>query len=214
MSDVIDQARQEVAALRNRITTLDDDALDLVIRKARSHHKWTDRPVSDGQLRQIFEIAKYAPTAFNSNPMRIVFVRSAEAKARLAPALAGPNVEKMETAPVTAILAYDTAFYDHFGKLHPHKAEVADKFRNNAAKAEESAFRNSSIQGAFFIIGLRALGLDAGPMSGFDNAKVDEEFFKGTSLKSNFLCNIGYADEAGLFQRLPRFDFDDICEVI
>jgi len=214
MSDVIDQARQEVATLRNRITTLDDDALDLVIRKARSHHKWTDRPVSDEQLQQIFEIAKYAPTAFNSNPMRIVFVRSAEAKARLAPALAGPNVEKMETAPVTAILAYDTAFYDHFGKLHPHKAEVADKFRNNAAKAEESAFRNSSIQGAFFIIGLRALGLDAGPMSGFDNAKVDEEFFKGTSLKSNFLCNIGYADEAGLFQRLPRFDFEEVCEVI
>lgn len=214
MNDVVEQARREVADLRNRITALDDDTLDLVIRKARSHHKWTGQPVSDAQLRQIFEIAKYAPTAFNSNPMRIIFVRSAQAKARLAPALAGPNVEKMENAPVTAILAYDTAFYEHFGKLHPHKAEVADKFRKNAAKAEESAFRNSSIQGAFFIIAVRALGLDAGPMSGFDNASVDEEFFKGTSLKSNFLCNIGYADEIGLFQRLPRFDFDEICEII
>jgi 3-hydroxypropanoate dehydrogenase len=214
MNDVIERARQEVAELRSRITMLDDDALDLVVRKARSHHKWTDRPVSDAQLRQIFDIAKRAPTAFNSNPMRIVFVRTQESKARLAPALTGPNVPKMEAAPVTAILAYDMKFYEHFGKLHPHKAEVAEKFRSSAAKAQESAFRNSSIQGAFFIIAVRAIGLDAGPMSGFDNAVVDEEFFKGTSLKSNFLCNIGYADEAGLFQRLPRFDFEEICDIV
>jgi len=199
MNDIVTEARNEISDLRRRITTLDDDGLDLIIRQARSHHMWQDRPVSGEQLREIYEITKCAPTAFNSNPLRILFVRSPEAKARLAPALAPTNVPKMESAPVTAILAYDTAFFEHFAKLHSHKAEVADKFRNDDAKAEESAFRNSSIQGAFFIIAVRAIGLDAGPMSGFNNAIVDREFFEGTSLKSNFLCNIGYADENGLF---------------
>lgn len=214
MNDIVAQAQQEIVEIRKRINALDDNSLDLIIRKARSHHKWTDRHVSDEQLHQIFEISKYAPTAFNSNPMRIIFVRSPESKDRLAPALAGPNVEKMQGAPVTAILAYDTEFFTHFGTLHPHKPEISDKFRDNPEKAEESAFRNSSIQGAYFLIAVRALGLDAGPMSGFDNAKVDEEFFTGTPLKSNFLCNIGYADETGVFQRLPRFEFEDICEII
>jgi len=214
MTDVVQLARKEVSDLRRRITTLDDDGLDLIIRQARSHHMWQDRPVSDEQLHEIYEITKCAPTAFNSNPLRILFVRSPEAKARLAPALAPTNVPKMESAPVTAILAYDTAFFEHFAKLHPHKAEVADKFRKDDAKAEESAFRNSSIQGAFFIIAVRAIGLDAGPMSGFYNAVIDREFFEGTSLKSNFLCNIGYADENGLFQRLPRFEFEEVCQVL
>jgi len=214
MNDEVAAAHAEIRDVRSRLQRLDDNSLDLIIRNARSHNGWQDRPVSDEQLHELYELACFAPTANNSQPSRILFVRSDEAKARLAPALAPGNVVKLEAAPVTAIIAFDTAFYEHFDRTFPHKPEFKAKFAADPDKAAETAFRNSSMQGAFFINAARALGLDTGPMSGFNNAKLDAEFFAGTTLRSNFLCSIGYGDETALFQRLPRLDFDEVCQIL
>ena len=206
-------AREEVRALRERVTTLDDDALQLILTGARSHYAWRDIQVSGEQIQQIFDIVKMGSTSMNSCPARFVFVRSREGKERLEKSLKPANVGKMIGAPVTAIIAYDTEFWQELPKLFPHE-DRRHLFEGKTEYCEDTAFRNSTLQGAYFMIAARAIGLDIGAMSGFSNKIVDEEFFADTTLKSNFLCNIGYADEAALFQRLPRFTFDDVCSYV
>jgi len=206
-------AQEAVRALRSRISSLDDPAIDLILRDARSHYAWTDRPIDDEILQSLFEITIAGPTSMNTCPSRFVFVKSNEGKARLAKSLKPKNVEKMRDAPVTAIIAWDPLYWQRLDFLFPHE-DRKPFFEGKEEYAVETAFRNSTLQGAYFMIGARALGLDVGAMSGFSNAIVDEEFFSENGWKSNFLCNIGYADETALFQKLPRFAFDDICEVI
>ncbi len=203
-------AQEDVRELRRRISQLDGDAIGLILTRARSHYAWTERPVTDGQLRAIYDIARMGSTSMNGCPARFVFVKSTDGKARLAKALKPANLRKMEDAPVTAIIAYDPEFWRELPRLFPHE-DRRGHFAGKPDYAEETAFRNATLQGAYFIIAARAIGLDTGPMSGFSNEIVDAEFFAGTSVKSNFLCNIGYADESALFQRLPRFEFDDVC---
>ena len=179
---------------------------------ARTHHAWQDRPVADGLLHEIYDLTKWGPTSANSSPMRIVFVKSKSAKEKLLPAVTGSNVEQVRAAPVTAIIAYDQKFYDQLPTLFP-AYDMRPMFASNPSMSEQTAFRNGSLQGAYFILAARALGLDTGPMSGFDNAKVDQIFFENTSWKSNFLCNIGYGDAAKLHPRGPRLSFDEACVI-
>ena len=178
--------------------------------EARTHHAWQNSEVADGLLREIYDLGRWGPTSANSLPMRIVFVKSKSAKEKLLPAVAGGNVEQVRAAPVTAIVAYDQKFYDQLPTLFP-AFDARSLFASNPALSEQTAFRNSSLQGAYLILAARALGLDAGPMSGFDNAKVDQAFFENSSWKSNFLCNIGYGDAAKLHPRGPRLGFDQAC---
>lgn len=180
--------------------------------EARTHHGWQDKEVADGLLREIYDLAKWGPTSANSSPMRIVFVKSKSAKEKLMPALMGSNVEQVRAAPVTAIIAYDQKFFEHLPALFP-AFDMRSMFVGNPSLSEQTAFRNSSLQGGYFILAVRALGLDAGPMSGFDNAKVDQAFFEKSSWKSNFLCNIGYGDAAKLHPRGPRLGFDQACVI-
>lgn len=191
---------------------LDGHGLDLLFRAARAHKAWQQRPVSDEDLRRIYEIFKFGPTSLNCNPARLIFVRSREAKARLIATCSPSNADKVAAAPVTAIIGYDTKFFAHLPRLFP-EADPA-RFSGNAALSETYAFRNGTLQGAYLLIAARALGFDVGPMSGFDNARVDAEFFSGTSVKSNFLCNIGYADAAAVGPRPMRFEFDEICTLL
>jgi 3-hydroxypropanoate dehydrogenase len=163
-------------------------------------------------LKKVYDLMKFAPTSANCSPLRIVFVKTKEAKARLKPCLMDGNVEKTMTAPVTAILAQDINFYDHLPMLFP-PADAKSWFVGNEALIKETAMRNSSLQGAYFIIAARACGLDCGPMSGFDQEKLNQEFFKGTSIKANFLCNLGYGDKTKVFPRSPRFNFEDVCKI-
>jgi 3-hydroxypropanoate dehydrogenase len=191
-------------------TPISVSSIQQLFTEARTHHGWHDKPVDDGLLREIYDLAKWGPTSANSLPMRIVFVKSKSAKEKLVPALIGSNVEQVQTAPVTAIIAYDQKFYDQLPTLFP-AFDIRPMFVSNPSLSEQTAFRNSSLQGAYFILAARALGLDAGPMSGFDNAKVDQAFFEESSWKSNFLCNIGYGDAAKLHPRGPRLSFDQAC---
>jgi len=192
---------------------LSDDGLDLLFRNARTHRHWRDRPVSDVLLQALYELARLGPTSGNCNPMRIVFVRSPEAKARLKPALESGNVGKTMAAPVTAIIGYDLRFDEHLERLNPPLA-ARGGFAVSPQVAATTAFRNGTLQGAYFIIAARALGLDCGPMSGFDNAKVDAVFFPDGRIESNFLCNLGYGDADKLRPRRPRLDFDDACQIL
>jgi len=204
-----------------------DDVLDLLFRKARTHSAWLPKPVPDALLRELYDVVKWGPTSANSSPARFVFLRSAAAKERLRPALSAGNVAKTMAAPVTVIVAYDLKFYEKLPKLFPHNPAMRDNFANNPQLVEETAKRNSSLQGAYLILASRALGLDCGPMSGFDNAKVDEEFFAAGKcedcgeeffpaghVKSNFLCNIGYGDASKLNPRSPRLDFSEACSLM
>jgi 3-hydroxypropanoate dehydrogenase len=195
----------ETAANDQRI---DDAALDRLFLSARTHNGWQPRAVPEALLRQAVDLAKMAPTSANTSPLRIVFVRSKAGKERLKPALAPGNLEKTMAAPVTAIIGQDLSFPDHLPRLFPHM-DLKPMFVGNDSLIADTAFRNSSLQGAYFILALRAVGLDCGPMSGFDNAKVDAEFFAGTSIRSNFLCNIGYGDPTKLFPRSPRLEFEE-----
>jgi 3-hydroxypropanoate dehydrogenase len=193
--------------------SLDDHALDQIFREARTHIAWLDRPVSDELLRQAVELAKMGPTSANCLPMRIVFVRSKEAKERLRPALAPGNVDKTMAAPATTIIGYDLEFCELLPRLFP-RSDIRQAFVGKPDLIKDTAFRNSSLQGAYFILALRSPGLDTGPMSGFDNAKVDAEFFSGTAVKSNFLINIGHGDPAKLFPRSPRLTFEEIARIV
>jgi 3-hydroxypropanoate dehydrogenase len=208
------RAQQAIAEQRQRLRTLDAAGLDLILREARTHNGWTSEPVSDETLRQLFDVMKMGPTSANCSPARIVFVRSDAAKQRLAPALSSGNRTKTMAAPVTAILGYDLHFYDQLPFLFPHDKSARSWFTSSEKLAHETAFRNATLQGAYFIIAARALGLDAGPMSGFDNAKVDAEFFAGTTVKSNFICSLGLGDPSKVFKRSPRFRFEDVCQVL
>ena len=188
--------------------------LEQIFLEARTHNKWQDKPVPDELLRQLVDVMKMGPTSANQSPARIVFVKTPEAKKRLEPHLSEGNRAKTMTAPVCAIIGYDMKFYDHLPKLFPH-ADARSWFAGKPDQiVETSAFRNGTLQGAYFIVAARALGLDAGPMSGFDNAGVDREFFAGTSVKSNFLCNLGYGDPAGLYPRSPRFSFEEMATIV
>lgn len=210
----LDEARNEaqaaVRALRERKTRLDQDSLDLILTDARSHYAWMDKPVSLDLLHRLHEITAAGPTSMNTCPARFIFVTSREGKERLAKSLKDKNIDKMMAAPVTAIIAHDLEFWRDLPYLFPHE-DRRPHFEGKPEHSEITAFRNGTLQGAYFMIAARALGLDVGAMSGFSNAVVDEEFFKGTTLRSNFLCNFGYADESALFQKLPRFDFDKVC---
>lgn len=192
---------------------LDDAGLDLILREARTHLGWRNEPIPDEKLRELFDLMKMGPTSANCSPARIVFVKSPEAKQRLLPALSKTNAAKTMVAPVTAIIAYDTKFYDHLPFLFPNPT-ARSWFAHDEKVALETAFRNSTLQGAYFIIAARAIGLDCGPMSGFDNAKVDAEFFAGTTFKSNFICSIGRGDPAALPERPQRFAFEQVCQIL
>jgi len=192
---------------------LDDRSLDIIFREAHTHSAWLDKPVSEALLHQIYDLIKWAPTSANSSPARIVFVRSAEAKQRLLPAMSPGNADKTRSAPVTAIIAHDLEFYEKLPKLFP-QADARSWFAGNQPLIDTTAFRNGTLQGAYLILSARALGLDAGPMSGFDNAKVDKEFFPGGKVRSNFLVNLGYGDHAKLFPRNPRLTFAEAAQIL
>jgi len=191
---------------------IDSKALDQMFFEARTHNEWQDRPVSDELLKELFDILRWAPTSANCSPARIVFLKSPEAKARLLPALIEGNVEKTRTAPVTAIIGHDLEFHEHLPRLFPH-TDARSWFAGNQPLIEATAFRNGSLQGAYLIMAARALGLDCGPMSGFDADKVNEAFFPDSSVRVNFLCNLGQGRPEALFPRSPRFSFDDVCRI-
>lgn len=188
-------------------------ALEALFRAARTHYKWTDEPVSDATLRELYELLRLGPTSANCSPGRFLFLRTRQAKERLAPALSRGNLKKTMTAPVTAIVAYDPHFHEHLPRLFP-SADARAWFAGNAALAEETACRNGTLQGAYLIMAARAMGLDCGPMSGFDRAKVDEIFLAERGWKSNFLVNIGHGDPADQRPRAPRLDFDEACGLL
>src|SRR4051794_20476886 len=207
---------------------LNDAALDQLFREARTYNAWQDRPVSDETLRQLYDLMKWAPTSANMSPARIFFLRTREAKERLRPALMAGNVEKTMAAPVTAIIGYDELFYENLSRLYPQIPNYRDVFANSPQLADVSAFRNGTLQGGYLILAARSLGLDCGPMSGFDNEKVDQEFFPVSAavqaaateveplgrIKSNFLCNLGYGDPAGVYPRNPRLTFEEACRLL
>ncbi len=192
---------------------LDDKAIDKILRAARTHNGWLDKPVTDDQLRAIYDLAKWGPTSANTQPARFVFVRTPAGKERLRPALSAGNTEKTMSAPVTVIVAYDTQFYEHLPKNFPHDQTAIHWFKGEGKEvvASTTAFRNGTLQGAYLMIAARSLGLDCGAMSGFNNAVVDENFFPDGRFKTNFLCNIGYGDESKIFARSPRMAFEDAC---
>jgi 3-hydroxypropanoate dehydrogenase len=202
---------------------LSEDGLDLLFRNARSHNVWRDQAVSDATLRTLYDLVRWGPTSANSCPARILFLRSPEAKQRLLPALNPGNVEKTLQAPVTAIIGYDLDFHEQLPRLFPHNPGVRDWFAGQPQLIQTSAMRNSSLQGGYFILAARALGLDCGPLSGFDEAKVDQAFFANGQhhghftagrVKSNFICNLGYGDHAQLFPRSPRLSFEEACVLL
>lgn len=189
-----------------------DAALDQLFRTARTQNAFQDRPVEDSQLRALYDLLKWGPTSANNSPARFVFVKSADAKQKLAPALSEGNLAKTMAAPVTVIVGFDEDFHEKLPYLFPH-TDAKAWFEGPREGRHEAAFRNGTLQGAYLILAARALGLDAGPMSGFDNAKVDAAFFAGTAIKSNFLVNLGYGDPAGVFPRLPRLSFDEAARI-
>ena len=190
-----------------------DQAFDVIFRAARTANAWQDKPVSDDLLKKIYDDMKFGPTAANSCPLRIIFVKTPAAKARLKPVMDEANLAKTMAAPVNAIFAYDTKFYDQLPKLFPH-ADARSWFVGEEKMSMETAFRSSSLQGAYFMIAARAHGLDCGPMSGFNNNMLDKEFFPDGQYKSNFICNLGYADHSRAFPRLPRLGFDEACKIV
>jgi 3-hydroxypropanoate dehydrogenase len=207
---------------------LNEDGLNLLFREAHTYSRWLDTPVSDETLRALYDLMKWAPTSMNCTPARILFLRTPAAKQRLLPALASGNIEKTLAAPVTAILGYDYDFYEQISRLFPQYPNAREMFANAPEVSEITARRNGTLQGGYFILAARALGLDCGPMSGFDNAKVDEEFFgagrevdaaeleffTAGHIRSNFLCNLGYGDAAGYYPRNPRLKFDEVCKLL
>lgn len=191
---------------------LDTAALAQLFTEARTYTTWRKQDVPDALLRELVTLMRWAPTSANCSPVRIVFVTSSEAKSKLKPLLMEGNVEQTMSAPATAIIGHDMEFYEHLPRLYPH-ADARSWFAGKPDFIATSAFRNGTLQGGYLILAARALGLDCGPMSGFDNAGVDAAFFSGTTVKSNFLCNLGYGDPAGLYPRSPRFNFDEIARI-
>ena len=193
---------------------MSQDFLDKLFLRARTHYSWKNKNIDEKILQNLYDLVKNCPTSANSEPMRIVFLKSKESKERIKPFLTEGNVEKTLTASVVTIIAYDSKFYEYLPKLFPHNPGMKKVLSNPPEKAEATAFRNSTLQGGYFMLAARALGLDVGPMSGFDNAGVDKEFFPDGEFKSNFLCNLGYGDETKLLDRLPRFEFSEVCKIL
>ena len=192
---------------------LNDAGMDLIFRNARTQNAWLDKPVPEVTLRAVYHLMRNGPTSANSSPARLKFLTTPEAKARLKTSLSQGNMEKTMSAPVCAIVAYDTQFNELLPQLFPHEPDAKTWFENEAVR-ETTAFRNSTLQGAYLMIAARSLGLDCGPMSGFDNAALDKEFFPDGRCKSNFLCNIGFGDPSALFPRSPRLEFEEACEIL
>jgi len=193
---------------------VNDEALDILFRKAHTHRAWREGQVTPQMLMAVYDLARWAPTTTNTNPGRFYFIVSPEAKERLKPHLTKGNVEQTMKAPATAIIAYDLKFYEEMSKLSPNPNARDSWMQKSAVEIEAAAFRNSSLQGGYFIMAARAIGLDCGPMSGFNNASLDKEFFSGTSIKSNFLCNLGFGDETNVRPRAGRLEFDDACKIL
>jgi len=193
---------------------LDDAALDQLFRAARSHNGWLPTAVEDALLEQVYALMKLGPTSVNGSPARVLFLRSEAAKARLLPAVNPGNADKVRSAPVVAVIGYDLQFHQHLPQLFPHNPASAALFANNAALAETTAFRNSSLQGAYLMLAARALGLDCGPISGFDAAAVNSEFFPEGRVRVNFICNLGYGDHSKIFPRSPRLSFEQACALL
>jgi len=213
--DTKDLAAQETfRRLKEEVSRADPATLRLILTDARTQNVWQKRDVADDLLKEIYQIMKMGPTSANCCPARIVFLKSQAGRERLRPALKPNNIDKTMSAPVTAIIAHDTAFWKHAETMFPQNPGAQLTFKDNPTGSGIAAFRNGSLQGAYFLIAARAVGLDCGPMSGFDNALVDDEFFPDTTLKSNFLCNLGYGDPSKTFKRLPRFDFEEVCEIL
>ena len=194
--------------------TIDAAGLDLLFHEARTHNKFSEEPIPDETLHELYETLKFGPTSANSSPARFLFLRTREAKERLAPALSSGNLAKTMAAPVTVIVAYDPKFYEKLPKLFPHNQDATSWFTSNDALAATTAFRNGTLQGGYLIIVARAMGLDTGAMSGFDNDKVDQEFLTGYGWRSNFLVNLGKGDWSGVFPRSPRLSFDEACVML
>ena len=209
----ISKAQETFSKIKEDANLLSDKQLDLLFGQARSMNGWKDQDVSNEILYSLYELTKMGPTSTNSCPARFVFIKSDEMHEKIKPALLPNNVDKCMTAPVITIIGYDLDFSDHMGKLFPHM-DVAPMYKGNSDMNFATAFRNSSLQGAYLMVVARALGLDCGPMSGFNNELVDEQFFSGTNIKSNFLCCLGYGDPSKIFFRLPRFDFDEVCKIV
>ncbi|HEY4547022.1 MAG TPA: malonic semialdehyde reductase [Pedomonas sp.] len=190
-----------------------DRDLDILFRTARTPRVWQDKPVTEVQLRALYDLMALAPTAMNCGPARIVFAHTQDARDALADCVSGSNKDRVRTAGAVAIIGQDEAFYDKLPQLFPHMPTARDMFAGNAALTQETILRNSSLQGAYLIMAARSLGLDCGPMSGFDAAKVDAAFFEGTSIKTNFICCLGYGDDTALHPRLPRLSFEDACQI-
>ena len=209
----VEKAQNEFSELKNNSNNLTDDQLNLLFGQARSMNGWKDQDVSDDMLYSLYELTKMGPTSTNSCPGRFVFIKSQKMKEKIKDALLPNNVDKCMTAPVITIIGYDLDFSDHMSKLFPHM-DVAPMYKGNSDMNFATAFRNGSLQGAYLMIIARAMGLDCGPMSGFNNELVDELFFKDTNIKSNFLCCLGYGDPSKIFFRLPRLDFDEVCKII
>ena len=206
-------AQASLRQLKKDIQTAEPATLRLLLTEARTINTWTNQEVSVETLKEIYEIMKMGPTSANNCPARLIFLKSSDAKERLRKALKPNNIDKTMNAPITTIIGYDIDFWKHAEKTFPQNPATQQAFKNNPSGSQIAAFRNGSLQGAYFIIACRALGLDCGPMSGFDNALVDEEFFVGTTFRSNFLCNLGYGDVSGTFKRLPRHEFDEVCKI-
>jgi len=194
--------------------TIDAAGLDLLFREARTHNKWHEEAVSDETLHELYDLLKQGPTSANCSPARFLFLRTKEAKERLAPALSSGNLAKTMAAPVTVIVAYDPKFYERLPFLFPHNPDATSWFTSNESLAATTAFRNGTLQGAYLMLAARALGLDTGGMSGFDNAKVDAEFLSARGWRSNFLVNLGKGDHSGVFARSPRLPFDEACVLL
>ena len=193
---------------------MDDANLDLLFGQARTHRRWTNRPIDAALLRRMYELARWPPTSANCQPMRLVFVTSREARERLRPALDAGNVEQTMSAPATAIVAYDIRFFEYMGKLAPHRPDLGERMAARPEPVvERTAFQNGTLQAGYLILAARALGLDCGPMGGFDRARVDATFFADGRWKSNFLLNLGYGDSAALQPRTPRLEFDEACRI-
>lgn len=213
MTDEIELARSEIRALRQRMARLDDDAMDLLFRKARSHKAWIAGEVADARLRELHELMKYGPTANNGCPARILFVKSDEAKEKLRPALNENNLVQTMSAPVTAIIGWDRNFFEFLPRLFPRPG-LDQVYRKDPDRVQSIGYLNGILQCAYFILAARALGLDAGAVNGFNNEVVDKAFFDETSVKSIILCNIGHADLDHLPPPLPRMDFDEVCKIV
>ncbi len=193
--------------------SLSATALAQLFTEARTHHNWTTKPVSDEQIRELYETLKWGPTAVNANPARFLFIKSQSEKEKLLPALMGSNVQQVKDAPLVVVIAHDEKFYDHLPTLFP-AYDMRATFESNSQMAQSTAFRNSTLQGAYLILAARALGLDAGPMSGFDNAKLDEIFFKGTTWKSNFIATLGFGEHSKVYPRGARLSFDQAAKIV